>query len=132
MSAREPRPGEPERPAPDVVLDVEFDRGLLFLVVANAGQRPALAVQVRFEKPFRGLGGTVDVSALRLFRKIEFLPAGKEIRTLLDASSAYFSRREPAKLAATVAWRGEDGTRHERRIVHDLAIYRDLAYVVER
>lgn len=132
MSAKEPPARDPERAAPDVVLDVEFDRGLLFLVVANAGERPALAVQVRFEKPFRGLGGTADVSALRLFRKIEFLPAGKEIRTLLDSSSAYFSRREPVKLAATIAWRGEDGARHERRIVHDLAIYRDLAYVVER
>jgi hypothetical protein len=132
VSAREPTEREPARPAPDVLLDVEFDRGLLFLVVANAGERPALAVQVRFERPFRGLDGTVDVSALRLFRKIEFLPAGKEIRTLLDSSAAYFARREPARLAATISFRDERGGRHERRIVHDLAIYRDLAYVVER
>jgi hypothetical protein len=132
VSAREPAEREPDRPAPDVLLDVEFDRGLLFLVVANAGERPALAVQVRFERPFRGLDGTVDVSALRLFRKIEFLPAGKEIRTLLDSSAAYFARREPARLAATISFRDERGGRHERRIVHDLAIYRDLAYVVER
>jgi len=133
VSAREPgSPPAPGQPAPDVLLDVEFDRGLLFLVVANAGERPALAVQVRFERPFRGLGGTVDVSALRLFRKIEFLPAGKEIRTLLDSSAAYFARREPAKLTATISFRDEQGGRHERRIVHDLAIYRDLAYVVER
>lgn len=125
------RPAEPvdDRPAPDVVLDVEFERGLLFLVVANIGDRPALAVQVRFEKPFRGLGGTTDVSGLRLFRRIEFLPPGKEIRTLLDASAAYFARREPSKLAATIAFRDEAGRRRERRIVHDLGIYRDIAYV---
>jgi len=133
VSAREPgSPTAPGPPAPDVLLDVEFDRGLLFLVVANVGGRPATAVQVRFEKPFRGLGGTVDMAALRLFRKIEFLPAGKEIRTLLDSSAAYFARREPAKLTATIAWRDEQGGRRERRVVHDLAIYRDLAYVVER
>jgi len=121
-----------ERPRPDVVLDVEFDQGLLWLVVANIGERPALAAQVRFDKPFRGLGGSVEVSALRLFRRIEFLPPGKEIRTLLDASSAYFARKEPMKLAATIAFRDDAGQGYERRVVHDLAIYRDIAYLAER
>jgi hypothetical protein len=117
-----------ERPRPDVVLDVEFDRGLLWLVVANIGGRPALATQVRFEQPFRGLGGTVDVSALRLFRRIEFLPPGKEIRTLLDTSAAYFARKEPAKIAAAITFRDEAGARFDRRIVHDVSIYWDVAY----
>ena len=121
-----------ERPRPDVVLDVEFDQGLLWLVVANIGERPALAAQVRFDKPFRGLGGSVEVSALRLFRRIEFLPPGKDIRTLLDASSAYFARKEPTKLAATIAFRDDAGQGYERRVVHDLAIYRDIAYLAER
>ena len=116
-------------PRPDVVVDVEFDRGLLFLSVANIGDRPALAAQVRFEQRFHGLGGSVEVSALRLFRRIEFLPPGKEIRTLLDASSAYFARKEPTKLAAAITFRDDDGRRYERRVVHDLAIYRDVAYV---
>lgn len=118
------------RPGPDVVLDVEFDRGVLHLVVANIGDRPAVATQIRFEQPFRGLGGTTDMSKLRLFRRIEFLPPGKEIRTLLDASAAYFARREPTKLVAVIAFRDEAGGRHERKIVHDLGIYRDVAYVV--
>ena len=121
-----------ERPRPDVVLDVEFDQGLLWLVVANIGERPALAAQVRFDKPFRGLGGSVEVSALRLFRRIEFLPPAKEIRTLLDASWAYFARKEPTKLAATIAFRDDAGQGYERRVVHDLAIYRDIAYLAER
>jgi hypothetical protein len=121
-----------ERPRPDVVLDVEFDQGLLWLVVANIGERPALAAQVRFDKPFRGLGGSVEVSALRLFRRIEFLPPGKEIRTLLDASSAYFARKEPTKLVATIAFRDDAGQGFERQVVHDLSIYRDIAYLAER
>jgi hypothetical protein len=123
--------GPEEGPRPDVVLDVEFDRGLLWLVVANIGDRPALAAQVRFDKAFRGLGGSVEVSALRLFRRIEFLPPGKEIRTLLDASAAYFARKEPTRLAATIAFRDDAGRGYERRIVHDLAIYRDIAYVTQ-
>jgi len=124
--------GGDDRPHPDVVLDVEFDRGLLWLVVANIGDRPALAAQVRFEQRFHGLGGSTEVSALRLFRRIEFLPPGKEIRTFLDASAAYFTRKEPTKLAAAITFRDDAGARFERRVVHDLAIYRDIAYVAER
>ena len=72
------------------------------------------------------------MSRLRLFRNIEFLAPGREIRTLLDESAAYFARREPTKLAVTVAFRDENGERRERRIVHDLAVYRDVAWVVSR
>jgi hypothetical protein len=112
----------------DVLLDVVFEDGLLYLVLANVGERPALKVTCRFERPFTGLGGGVDVSRLRLFRNVEFLAPGREIRTLLDSSAAYFARREPTRLAVTVGWRDDRG-RHERPIVHDLAIYRDVAYV---
>jgi len=115
---------------PDVILDVVFEDGLLFLGLVNTGTRPATKVVCRFDRPFHGLGGRVDMSRLRLFRKVEFLPAGKEIRTLLDTSAAYFSRREPTKLTAELTWRDEEGRRYERRIAHDLAIYSDLAYVV--
>ena len=121
----------PAGPAPDVFLDVEFEDGVLFLVVANRGQRAALAVSCRFEQPFKGLGGSQDMTRLPLLRKIEFLAPGREIRTLLDSSAAYFTRREPAKLSVEIHYRDEDGGRHERRIVHDLRIYRDVAYVMD-
>ncbi len=115
--------------APDVVLDVEFDSGLLYLVVANRGACDAVAVTFKFEAAFRGLGGAQEMTRLPLLRRIEFLAAGKEIRTLLDASAAYFARREPTKLAVAITFRDEEGARYERRIVHDLRIYRDIAYV---
>jgi hypothetical protein len=125
-------PAEPpttDGPRPDVILDVEFDAGALYLVVANIGERPATAVAFRFEQPFKGLGGKQDMTRLPLLRRIEFLAPRKEIRTLLDSSAAYFTRREPTKLAVTITYRDEAGARFERRIVHDLRIYRDLAYV---
>lgn len=95
----------------------------------NFGDRPAIAVACKFEQPFKGLGGSQDMTALPLFRRIELLAPGREIRTLLDSSAAYFKRREPTKLAATLSWRGEDGERFERHVVHDLRIYRDVAFV---
>jgi len=114
----------------DVVVDFVFEDGLLYAVVANIGERPALKVSCRFEPAFHGLGGSVEVSRLPLFRNIEYLAPGKEIRTLVDSSAAYFARKEPTKLEVAVTYRDEDGARRQATIAHDLGIYRDLAYVV--
>jgi len=114
----------------DVSVDFVFEDGLLHAVVANIAERPALKVSCRFEPAFRGLGGSVEVSRLALFRNIEYLAPGKEIRTLVDSSAAYFARKEPTKLEVAVTYRDEDGARRQATIAHDLGIYRDLAYVV--
>ena len=112
-----------------VSVDFVFEDGLLYAVVANIGERPALKVSCRFEPAFHGLGGSVEVSRLPLFRNIEYLAPGKEIRTLVDSSAAYFARKEPTKLEIAVTYRDEDGARRQATIAHDLGIYRDLAYV---
>ena len=114
----------------DVSVDFIFEDGLLHAMVANIGERPALKVSCRFEPAFHGLGGSVEVSRLPLFRNIEYLAPGKEIRTLVDSSAAYFARKEPTKLEIAVTYRDEDGARRQATIAHDLGIYRDLAYVV--
>jgi hypothetical protein len=115
----------------DVIVDFEFDRGLLFVAVRNLGDRPALDVQTTFDKPFKGLGGAREIDRLRLFKRIRFLAPGREIRTLLDSSTAYFARKEPTVLTATVSYRTAAGERRRHSITHDLSIYRDLAYVPE-
>ena len=118
----------PDVEAPDVIVDFDFEDGLLFVSVTNLSARPATAVRVTFDPPFRGLGGTKAMNRLGLFRRLEFLAPYKEIRTLLDSSAAYFARGEPTKVTATVTFRDEAGRRHSRRIAHDLAVYRDIAY----
>jgi hypothetical protein len=57
----------------DVILDVELERGLLFLVVQNLGRLPAHNVRVRFGQPLHGLGGERRVDRLEIFRRLEFL-----------------------------------------------------------
>jgi hypothetical protein len=116
---------------PQVMVDFQFERGLLFVSMRNLGDGPALKVSTDFDKAFRGLGGAREMNKLRLFRRIEFLAPGKEIRTLLDSSAAYFARKEPTLLTATVTYRTAAGERKQSTITHDLAIYRDLAYVPE-
>jgi hypothetical protein len=113
----------------DVIVDVVFERGLLFLVVANIGDHPARSVRVRFEQPFAGLGGAKKMHRLALFRRLEFLAPRKSIEVFLDRSDAYFARDEPTELTARVTWRTLDGARHAATIHHDLEIYRDLGFI---
>ena len=115
---------------PDVIVDFRFDRGLLYVALVNVSAFSAYRVSVRFEKPFHGLGGECDISGLRLFRRVEFLSPQKRIETLVDSSHAYFGRREPTLIKATVSFRDANGKSHERKIIHDLKIYQGVSYLV--
>ena len=113
----------------EVILDVVFDRGVLFLVVANIGDRPAERVRIRFGERFSGVGGTKRIDRLALFRKLEFLAPHKSIPVFLDRTAAYFARGEPTQLTAEIAWRTREGERRASTVHHDLEIYRDLGFV---
>ena len=113
----------------DVILDVEFEDGLLFLVLENVGFRPAHSVRVRFGGPLRGLGGQKRIDRLRIFRRLELLPPGRRIRIFLDRSALFFAREEPTEIEARVAWRTDDGGRRSRIVRHDLDAYRDFPYL---
>jgi hypothetical protein len=117
---------------PNVILDVVFDEGLLFLSLANIGDLPAVEVRVEFDPPFSGLDGSLAVSSMPLFRRLSFLAPKKRIVTLLDSSASYFHRNQPAEFTAHVSWAGLDEKRHESMIRHDLEIYRDLPFVPGR
>jgi hypothetical protein len=112
-----------------VILDVVFDRGLLFLVVENLTDRPAHAVRIKFDKPFSGVGGTKQMQRLALFRKLEFLAPYKAIEVFLDRSASYFARDEPTQLTAAISWRTPEGARRSATVHHDLEIYRDLGFI---
>jgi hypothetical protein len=113
----------------DVILDVEFERGLFFLVLENLGDEPAHSVRVRFEKPLSGLGGERRIDRLQLFRRLEFLGPGRQVRVFLDRSALFFARDDPTAFGVKVAWRTDCGERRSREIRHDLAAYRDFPYL---
>lgn len=114
---------------PTVIVDFIFDHGLLFVALINLDTRPAYRVSVAFSAPFKGLGGTADISALRLFRRVEFLAPSKRIEAFIDTADAYFRRKEPARLDAEISYRDAAGGLHRHRVVHDLGIYRDLPFL---
>ena len=113
---------------PEVIVDVVFEDGLLFLSVRNVGDRPALNVRTTFNRKLVGLGGTRDVAAQALFRNIAFLAPGKEIRTLLDSAPSWFARSRSTTLIARVAYTDPEKEAYKGTMTHDLEIYRELAY----
>ena len=113
----------------DVILDVEFEDGLLFLVLENIGLRPAHSVRVRFGGPLRGLGGERRIDRLRIFQRLELLGPGRRIRVFLDRAALFFARDEPTSLEVRIAWRTDDGERASRTVRHDLDAYRDFPYL---
>ena len=111
---------------PDVVVDFEASGELLHVVIRNIGNGPAHRVRVTFEPAFRGAGGTVELSKIALFHRLEFLAPGRELRAFVDALAAYFARGEPESVTATATFHDDGGRAYRRRVRHDLGIYRDL------
>lgn len=118
-----------EHPEADVILDVEFADGLLFLVLENSGFRPAHSVRVRFAEPLRGLGGEKRIDRLRIFQRLELLGPRRRIRIFVDRAALFFARDEPTRLEARIAWRTDDGEPRDRTVRHDLDAYRDFPYL---
>ena len=119
----------PTSKTPHVIVDFVFDRGMFFIAVRNISEQPAYKVSVKFNQKLFGLGGTREVSALPLFRNIEFLAPQKEIATLLDSSDSYFARKQPTTVKVQISYRDAEGEEHNVSIAHDLEIYRTLAFI---
>src|SRR5262249_7804325 len=122
------RCGMPDSSRPEIILDVDFQDGALFLSLRNIGSRPAHDVRTALEPPLCGLGGTQQLSELAIFRGIPFFAPGKEIRFLFDSRAAYFSRGQPTRFSARIRYSDGQGNEFEAVIPHDLEIYRLLAY----
>ena len=122
------KPEQSEASQPDVIVDFIFDDGLFFISISNLSDKPAYKVSVKFDHKILGLGGK-DISALPLFRNIEFLAPHKEIRTFLNNSGAYFSSGGPTKISARVAWQDFQGAKKVVTIDHDLGIYKEIGFI---
>jgi hypothetical protein len=119
-----PQSAGPER-RPEVIVDLAYEDGDLFVSVWNIGAAPARDVRVRFDRPLVGAGET-KFDGLRLFRGIPFLAPGRRITAFLDTAASCASRGQATAFTATVAWSDETGARYETICPHDLAIYIDL------
>lgn len=114
---------------PYVILDFIFKDGLFFISIKNIGDLPAFKVSISFDKKITGSDGKEKISALKLFKNIEFMPPQKEITTFLDSSASYFKRGEPLKILTKISYRNDKGKKYNTIINHDLGIYKDIKYI---
>lgn len=117
-------PGHGRRP--DVILDVDCERGLLFLVLRNIGDDLACQVSVQFSQKLLGLAGDRIVSDAAIFRNLAYLPPGKSVRVFLDSAPLLFGRRKENSFSARVRYRNRSGNEYSEIFAHDLDVYRDL------
>lgn len=128
MALTKKRAAACEPPGPDdpeVLLDVVYDRGCLFLVLANDGAATAFDVRVSFAKPLLGAGGAIDLAQLALFRALPLLRAGQEIRVFLDVASDLLGRKGARQVRAHVTYRSRARKRLGEVFNHDLRMWRD-------
>lgn len=110
---------------PYVVLDTALADGLLWLIVENVGDEPAHKISVRFSRVLMGLGGSVEISALPLFRDLGFLAPGKSHRVVLDRADLHLRGRRRHVFTAVVEFSDGRGRSLSSRQRHNLDIYRE-------
>ena len=71
--------------------------------------------------------GVTPVPVLRVNNVTIDQPPGGGI--YLDSSAAYFARKEPDKITATASYSDRSGQQFSSTMLHDLAIYRDIAFI---
>jgi hypothetical protein len=108
------------------VLDLEVERGQVHLVLANCGDAVATDIRVEFSRPLTGLGGSVNLSDLPVFKRLGVLRAGRTLRIFWDAAPALLAQRDQAApFSATVSWSDRFSPRRQRaQYDHDLSMYR--------
>ncbi len=119
---------DPTTPRPEVIVDFRCEQGMLFIVLKNIGECSAYAVTTKFDEPLHGLEGRKCISELQLFRRVDFVPPGKEFVQFVDSIATRFQKRSPAKVSVTITYKDREGRSFSERIVHDLRIYRDLGH----
>ena len=115
---------------PDVIVDFEYNDGLLSIVIENIGNEPAYDTAIRFNKKIWGMQKTKDISSLEIFRSLKFLPPGKKINILVDSFQSYLLHKQPMNVSVHVLFRSKAKQTFQNVIQHNLSIYKDLPRTV--
>ena len=114
---------------PDVIVDFEYDKDVLFIVIQNIGDDSAFDIQTKFSKKILGMQKTKDISSLRIFKLLRFLPPAKKIKIPVDLFQFYLLGKQPLQISVNVFFRNKTKQKFQNSINHDLSIYRDIGSI---
>ena len=118
-----------QRKNPNVIVDFEYNKGMLFIVIENIGDDPAYDTSVRFNKKVLGMQKTKNISSLRIFHLLKFLPPGKKIKMFVDLFQFYLASKQPLQIKTDIFFRNELKQTFQNSIQHDLSIYKDFVEI---
>jgi hypothetical protein len=113
-------------------LDFEYDEdGILYIIIENIGPSSAYRVSIKFDKELSGVEGEKEISAMKIFDRIEFLPPHKKIRIFVDTFVSYLMRKQPLIIGATISYSDKNNREFQNVIRHDLSIYHDFPHILK-
>jgi hypothetical protein len=123
---------------PEVILDFEFNNdnsggnggnGILYIIIENIGLSSAYNISIKFDKEITGVEGEKNISAMKIFDRIEFLPPHKKIRIFVDTFVSYIIRRQPLVITTTIRYSDKENRKIQDLVKHDLSIYQDFPHI---
>ena len=111
---------------PNVIIDFEYNDGLLFIIIENIGNDSAYDITVRFNKKILGMQKTKNISSLQIFQSLKFLPPSKKIKILVDLFQFYLAGKQPMLIGTDIFFRNKMKKTFQNSIQHDLSIYADI------
>ena len=109
-----------ERPYVIAYFDAESN-GVIYFVIENSGNSPALNVTVKFNPAPIDFGGR-PLNQVSLFEKpISFLPAGKSLRQLVDVGHSFLADGKPTKFSVAISYTSIHHAIYQESTEHDLA-----------
>jgi len=116
---------------PAVIVDVLFEDMQFFILIHNNTDQPVYKVSIKFDKTIIGWNGSRNISAMKVFEKIETLAPRKTIRVFIDRGHSYFARRQPAVIVAQITYTDASGSTFISSLKHNLSIYRDITFPLQ-
>jgi hypothetical protein len=78
-----------------------------------------------------GVEGEKEISAMKIFDNIEFLPPHKKILIFVDTFVSYTLRKQPLIIGATVIYSNKNNREFQSIMKHDLSIYQDFPQILK-
>ena len=119
---------------PHVIVDFETEEYLMYLALRNIGNGIAREVSLRFKPPLKDSRGRV-ISNMPLFKKVDYFPPDKKVRTLFDSGPSYFGASPKLPRIFNVSLSYFDDAKNEKfqeKIKLDLSVYENLTYTMKK